>query len=193
MGDPFPPTKSPHVPPHGLALGLGMAYSLDAYRWLNKTRSAIYMPRWHYLVLHHVVCGHGKQNERYKRSIGVCVCLVFLYRCMQPERLWQRTHFPAFKPIPVPNSLRVKPGLPDLPFPISARQKKEKNPNPNQTRLFEPPRPPPRPTETPPCPPSRSHPPLGRSGLVLGSLGAPSAVGAAIPEKYWCDDRYRAV
>ena len=48
---------------------------------------------------------------------------------MQPEGLWQRTHFPAFKPIPIPNSLRVKPGLPDLLSPISARQKKEKTPN----------------------------------------------------------------
>ena len=48
------------------------------------------------------------------------VCVYVLYFCTA-ALAGQRTYFPNFKPIPVPNSLRVKPGLPDLLFPISAR------------------------------------------------------------------------
>ena len=88
--------------------------------------------------------------------------------------------FSAFKPIPVPNSLRVKPGLPDLLFPISAGQRKRKTPNQTKADCSSPPG----------LPRGRLKPLLvlrlarilllGDRGLVLGSLGAPSAVGAAI-------------
>ena len=52
---------------------------------------------------------------------------------MQLEELWQRPaaalvdsrdHFSAFNPYPVPNCMRVIPGLPGLLPPMSAKQKK---------------------------------------------------------------------
>ena len=98
---------------------------------------------------------------------------------MGPSRLRQRLaavlagqqlHFPPVYPFPTPRpACAVIVGYPSDSFspnpPESAKQKKEKKtPNSNQIRLFEPPRPPPRPTQTPPYPPPRPHPPPGRSG-----------------------------
>ena len=62
--------------------------------------------------------------------------------------------------------------------PGSTKKKKKQRKPPNQTV-----RAPPASTEAdsnPSCPPPRPHPPPGRSGTRPGSLGAPSAVGAAI-------------
>ena len=94
----------------------------------------------------------------------------------------------AFLSIPISDPGRARAvmvgGYPSDSFspkpPESTNKRKRKTPNPNQIRLFEPPRPPPRPTQILLVLHLARTPLLGDRGLVPGSLRATSAVGAAI-------------
>ena len=94
----------------------------------------------------------------------------------------------AFLSIPISDPGRARAvivGYPSDSFspkpPESTKQKKEKNPKPNQIRLFEPPRAPPRPTQTPPCPLPHPHPPPGRSGTRFWEPRGPLRRGRCGP------------
>ena len=122
--------------------------------------------RYYQLLLEHAASGPIWRTSLTRwttTDAGGCLPYIYYPAKGGPKGLsrWQ-LHFSAFKPIPVPNSLRVKPGLPDLLFQYPPDKRKRGTP-----------------TQTKPDYPSPPGPSRGRPNppLVLSPASSSWAIG----------------